>query len=309
MFIKYPKVHRLGKEETDGILDEEVTVQEKLDGANVSIWIDEQGEIHTATRNKEITQGFNGFVDYVKNNKEIRTLLEDNPSYTLYGEWLVRHTISYSEGAYQKFYLFDILDRNRFEEDFEPEKLAGMFIDTDDVASIADFYGIPRPQIFGKGKITEKEAEEFVGKTNLGTVGEGVVIKADNFVNKFGGHSYAKIVSQQFKEDNGITFGGNNKHSETYGEMYVVNKYATLARVEKVMNKLQPLIDERLDLEHIPRIANTCYHDMLTEEIWEIAKKVPALNLKDLKRLANKKFIQIYKDKINGDVSIADRKN
>ena len=34
----YPKIHRLGKEETDGILDHEFVVQEKIDGANISIF-------------------------------------------------------------------------------------------------------------------------------------------------------------------------------------------------------------------------------------------------------------------------------
>jgi len=41
MFIKYPKIYRLGKEENDDILKQEVVIQEKLDGANTSIWIGE----------------------------------------------------------------------------------------------------------------------------------------------------------------------------------------------------------------------------------------------------------------------------
>ena len=44
-FKKYPKIHRLGKEETEGILDGVCYIEEKLDGANASIWIDKRGEI------------------------------------------------------------------------------------------------------------------------------------------------------------------------------------------------------------------------------------------------------------------------
>jgi hypothetical protein len=295
MFISYPKIHRLGKEETDGILDFESILQEKIDGANTSIWLD-GGELHLASRTREITDGFNGFVDYVKENKEINKLLADHPEYRLFGEWLVRHTISYNETAYRKFYLFDIMDGDEF-------------IETTKVDEIAENYNIPHPRIFSVGKHNEADIAEYVGKTELGAVGEGVVIKTRDFINKFGDIQYAKVVTQKFKEDNAITFGGNNKHSETYWEMYVVNKYATLPRVEKIMNKIQPTVDHKLDLPDIPRITGTCYHDMLTEEIWEISKKVHSLDFKQLKRLAIKKFVQIYKDVILGDVSVADRDN
>jgi len=111
----------------------------------------------------------------------------------------------------------------------------------------------------------------------------------------------------EFKESNSITFGGNNKHSETYWEMWVVNKYITLSRVRKIMDKTQPLVDKRLDMEHTPRIANTAYHDMLTEEIWEIQKKATSVNFRALKNLATRKAIQIYHDVLKGNVSIADK--
>ena len=150
---------------------------------------------------------------------------------------------------------------------------------------------------------------EFVGQSNLGKDGEGVVIKNPTFINQFGDYSYAKVVTQRFKETNAITFGGNNKHSETYWEMFIVNKYATLARVKKIMNKIQPTIDKRLDFEHTSRVAGTCYHDMLTEEIWDIAKKAAVVNFRQLKRLASKKFIQIYHDVLREDVSVADKES
>ena len=37
-FLTYKKIHRLGVDETDGILIGKVYVQEKVDGANVQIW-------------------------------------------------------------------------------------------------------------------------------------------------------------------------------------------------------------------------------------------------------------------------------
>ena len=307
MFKRYPKVHRLGKEETDGILEGVVHIEEKIDGANVSIWC-ENGELQCGTRNNHIKEGFNGFVDYVKSHPTLPTLFARCPHLRLYGEWLVRHTIAYNETAYKQFYLFDVTSRNE-ETDADPEAREE-FWPKMAVRELAKDYGLNIPEYHGtflNPKVEEIMA--YVGKSTLGGKGEGVVLKNMEVRDKFGNHNYAKIVTESFKEDNGVTFGGNNKHSDSYWEMYVVNKYMTLARIEKIMNKLQPIIDKKLDLEHIPRISNTAYHDMLTEEIWEIAGKVQTINFATLKRLAMKKAVQIYKDILTGDISVADRKN
>lgn len=304
-FKSYPKIHRLGKEETDGLLDgtEEtlfVVVQEKIDGANTSIWLDDDGVVQCGSRTRQLPadESFNGFVEWARNQETIVSYLTENPTHTLYGEWLVRHTIAYNETAYKKWYLFDVFD-NTSEE----------FLPSIDVGLIAEKYGFNTPAIFAKGFMTVEQIQDHVGRTTLGEQGEGVVIKRYGFKNKFGDHCYAKIVTQKFKENNAITFGGNNKHSDTYQEMYFVQKYCTLARVEKIMHKIQPEIDRRLDLQHIPRVSATCYHDMITEEAWEIAQTGKTVDFSQLKRLATKKFIQIYKDLITGDVSVADRMN
>lgn len=287
MFIAYPKIHRLGKDETVGILNGICTIQEKIDGANVSIWT-ENGQIKCGSRTRELVgDNFNGFVEYVNNHRGIKELFNKYPSVRLYGEWLVKHTIQYNNLAYKQIYLFDIQHVNG----------TGNFWLQTEVEATAKAFGLNYPQIFGVfNNPTEEQLKEFVGKTNLGEKGEGIVIKNIDFMNQFGDPCYAKIVTQDFKENNALTFGGNNKHSDTYWEMYVVNKYCTLARVQKIINKLQPEINEKLDFKHIPRICQTAYHDLITEEIWEIQEKVVALDFKKLKILASKKLAQIYKD-------------
>lgn len=310
MFKRYPKIHRLGKEEVEGILEGVCHVEEKIDGANASIWVDE-GKVRVGSRSQMISndvdnheeQGtFNGLVDYVKNHEGIRRILTEHPDYRLYGEWLVRHTIGYNESSYKQFYLFDIT--KRIDEEVEEE-----FFNKGIVLETAEEYEIKTPT--WHGVLVNPSVEQlmkYVGDSDLGEKGEGIVIKNEAFRDKFGSHNYAKIVTESFKEDNGVTFGGNNKHSDSYWELYTVNKYITVARLEKVMNKIQPLIDKRLDLEHIPRVSNTCYHDMLTEEIWEIQDKVQTLNFNTLKRIAMKKAVAIYKEILSGDISIAHAK-
>lgn len=295
-YISYPKVHRLGKEETDGILDYEVIVQEKVDGANISIF-QHEGKLRCGTRTRMLPEdeSFNGFQEAVQNNFNLAMYFSRNPDHILYGEWLVKHTITYPDEAYRKIYLFDIYDKRG--DKWMPQEY---------VKAEAEFLGLEYPHIFATGKVSEEQVQEFVGKSALAPAGEGVVLKVDGFVNKFGDHAYAKVVHQKFKESNAIVFGGNNKHSETYWEMYVVNKYCTVGRVQKIMQKIQAETERRLGYEHIPRVTQTCYHDMITEEIWEIVQKVPALDFRKLKGLCTKKFVQIYKDILNNSLSIAD---
>lgn len=293
----YGKIHRLGKEEVAGILEGTCVVQEKVDGANTSIWLDDEGDIKMGSRTRILKgdEEFNGFVPYVNAHRGIKLCLEENPTYRLYGEWLVRHTIAYKETAYKKFYLFDIYDTDHF-------------LRISEVQSISETYGIDMVPTHGRFEnLTLENLQEFVGKTEFGDRGEGIVIKNYDYVNGFGDCAFAKIVTESFKEDNAVSFGGNNKFSDTYHEVYVVNKYMTLPRIQKIMHKLQPEINEKLDMKHIPRIMGTAYHDMLTEEIWGIVKDVPKLDFKSLKRISDKKSKQIFVDLINDDVNVHDK--
>lgn len=297
-FRNYGKVHRLGKEETDGILVGVCHIQEKIDGANTSIWL-EDGELCMGTRTRKLPaegDDFNGFVSYVRTHEGIQKFFADHPTMRLYGEWLVKHTIAYKETAYRKFYLFDIYTDE------------GKWLPAYRVQEFAEGYGIDSVPLHGAiENPTEDQLRELVGKSEFGDRGEGIVIKNLAFINEFGETVFAKLVHESFKEDNAVTFGGNNKHSDTYHEMWVVNKYMTLPRVKKVMDKIQPTINKRLDMEHIPRVVNTAYHDMLTEEIWEIQGRVPKLDFKALGRCAQKKAKQIYVDILNDTISIADQ--
>lgn len=288
-FHRYPKIYRLGLDEVDGILEGKCYIQEKLDGANTSIYL-RDGKIICASRNMEKESGFNGFVDYVNSHEGIKRFFHDHPNERLYGEWLVKHTITYKATAHNKFYLFDIMTE------------AGDFISPPVVETIAIEYEMDYPKIMNViENPTIEGLKPHIGISMLGDVGEGIVIKNPTFINKFGYMSYAKIVTEKFKEDNAATFGGNNKHAEAYWEMWIADKYMTLARVKKAEDAI--LNSEggmyMLGLEDTPRVISTAYHDLLTEEIWAIQKKVPAVSFKTLSRICMKKARVIFHDMLN----------
>lgn len=301
-FRKYEKIYRLSKEEVDGILIGTVNVTEKLDGANLSIWLGDNGEIRVGSRNNDLTANgneFNGAVAYCNSHPGIRKFLEAIPGYRLYGEWLVRHTLSYDETAYKKFYLFDVYSEEHGFLEQESVQVYGKQFGIETVPYLGEF---TNPTLQELTALVEKHPSVF------GKVREGIVIRNPNFVNKFGDKVNAKLVSEGFMEDNGVVFGGNNKYSEAYWEQYISNKYIDVARVEKIMNKIQPEVNKRLDMEHIPRIINTVYHDMITEEAWEIAQKVKKIDYDILKRICSKKIKQVYMDILNNNISVADQK-
>lgn len=298
-FKEYNKIHALHKEECEGILEGKCYIQEKVDGANASIWLSEDG-IHCGSRTRDLTlagDDFNGFVTYVNNHEGIKRFFDHNPNLRLYGEWLVRHTIGYNETAYKHFYLFDI------------ENEHGECLSMEEVNEYAQHYGIKTVELFAvMDNPTIENIKEHAGKSVLGSKGEGVVVKNLSYINKFGVKQYGKFVTQEFKEDNAVTFGGNNKSSETYNEMYYVNKFMNLARVQKNFHKLESM-EGRLDMKHIPRMMSMCYHDLITEECWEIAKDMGKSNkrfdFKAFENLCNKKSKSIFIELLTGDVSVA----
>lgn len=293
-YKSYPKIHALHKEEVENILDYEVVVQVKVDGANTVVYLSD-GVVRCGTRNRELPldEPFRGLQEYIASKPKIKEYLEAHPDLILYGEWLVKHSVNYTQDHYNKWYLFDVLEGEEYWEQSYVEELAKLL-------------EVEYPIVYGEGKFTVEELDGFVEQEWLGHRNEGVVIKPLDYTNQWGDKPYAKRVSQAFKEQNAIVFGGNDKHSDAYWEQYVTNKYCTIATLEKNLNKLAPEIGERLDKKHTPQVAGTCVHDTWVENAWEIFKKVPKLDFKKTQNLMMRKYVQLYHDKLDNSFSVAD---
>jgi len=284
-FKWYGKIYRMGKDETEGLLQWVCTIQEKVDGANLSIWM-EDSEIHVWSRTQDVTLGsFRGAVEYCKGHKGICEYLRLYPLHRLYGEWLVPHTItSYNAENYSHFYIFDIENEewNRMSQEY--------------VRSVAKDYKIRTPHTFAV--ITNPTIDnlmEFVGKSTLWPIGEWVVVKNEKFVNKFGNECYGKIVWDEFKEDNAIVFG--NAASDD-AEMKLVSKYVNIERIRKVMNKIEQNEDKDIERKDISKIIWMTYYDFLQEEVGSISK-MGIINFNRLSKLSTQKIARIALDIID----------
>lgn len=268
--IKYPKIYRIGKDETDWLLNEDVIVQEKIDWANLSIRMDD-GEIYVWSRTQIVWHPkadvwFNWAVEYVKSHEGIRKLLTDNPTRRLFGERLVKHTIEYPPQYYNKFRMFDIMT-NYDEEQEYPE-----FLNPQEVYEIAEKHWIESPKIYHTGKTTEKDIESYAKETVLWDKTEWVVIKSCGWINRFGRHCYGKFVTDQFIEQNSIAFGSTNKYMEK--EHNISMKFCTPARFKKIVHKIEQDKWEDFSKKNIAEIIGRMNYDILTEEVNEICQWV-----------------------------------
>ena len=105
-------VVRHGKTFTQSTLvgNPQIVIQEKLDGANASFKRDGD-KVLCFSRNTQLDEHntLRGFYNWVQENIKAEDLVEDG---TYFGEWLVKHKLSYGENE-NKFYLFDIYDEDK----------------------------------------------------------------------------------------------------------------------------------------------------------------------------------------------------
>lgn len=266
--IKYPKIRRLWTEETEWILIWKCIIQEKIDWANSSVRL-EDWLLHIWSRTQllcrwdEVYNWFNWLVNYIKSHEWINKLLKDNPTYRLYGERLVQHSIRYSPEHYNHFWMYDILI---WWDEEQPE-----FMNPVDVFNIAFDYNICRPHLYAvMENPTIETLQDYMYKPNLWDKQEGIVIKNTEFINKFGRPQYAKLVNEAFKEQNKIIFWNSNKYDEK--ENIRALKFMTPWRFMKIVHKIEQDKQCRFSEKHIWEIIWRCQYDVISEEIPWIVK-------------------------------------
>ena len=275
------------RDETKWILDWVCFIQEKIDWANLSVWR-KYWETMVWSRNQDVSSGsFRWAVEYIRSHKGIKSLLDTlEGDVRLYGEWLVPHTITnYNSLSYKTFYLFDM-------------EINGTKLPIEKVQEYSIDYKIDSPIIFAKLDCPDIESlNKYVGMSAIWPKGEWIVIKNDLFQDEWWNCNYAKIVSPEFKEDNWIVFGNHQKGDV---EMKITNKYITLGRVKKIINKIEQQQDKDISKADIKQIIWRVQHDVITEEAWNISKE-HTICFRKLKGIMWKKTARIAVDIIEGN--------
>lgn len=284
-FLKYVHLERIGTNEVDGIEIGLTYVFPKLDGTNGQVWRDEVGKIQAGSRNRVLSADADnaGFFAWVQDQENIRLYLDAHPHHTLYGEWLVPHSLkTYRDDAWRRFYVFDVLDQT-----------TGAFKHYENYKDGLEAFGVE--YLAPIAQVRNGSTDHYLKCLDKNTylirdgegVGEGVVIKNYNWQNKFGRVTWAKLVTNEFRE----------KHTKAMGvpeiggkilEEKIVDEFVSDHLVKKVHAKIATENDG-WQSKFIGQLLGRVWHDLITEEMFEILKrhKNPKIDFSAMVRLCN----------------------
>lgn len=310
-FRTYDHVERLGHEDVDGLLVGRVHVFPKLDGTNASVWWN--AGLQTGSRRRVIDTGDDnaGFASWAHGKADVlQAALGDLPSgAVLYGEWLVPHTLkTYREEAWRRFWVFDVYDR--VSEQYVPYEMYSAILAQYGIDCVPPLCWIANPT--EEDVRRQVDANTYLIRDGMG-VGEGIVLKNYAWRNKFGRQPWAKIVRNEFKEQNAIAFGTCEKNGQFQVEVAIAERFMTPTFVAKTRAKIlrdvtnqlgypdgvaQKAVEEANRGKIIPRLLATCYHDLVIEELWSALKEhhEPTINFKLLRQHVQAKVKEYAKD-------------
>lgn len=289
-FKKYPDIERLGSEDNKDILAFEtdtIVVEEKVDGGNFSMWIEENGLICFGSRNRNLTaendkKTFEGYQTWLREhllNLEKQGILL-NQDYYYYLEVMQKHTISYTKAP--KFIGIDIRMKHMAnQEGF------GFFLGRDTREQEFTRLKIENVPLVWRGTVKEikkMDINQMITKSAYYEgKAEGVVLK--NYVRKHPHENhqlYAKIVTDEFKENNKAVFGGlKQKNSDT---SKIIEQYCTEARIKKAVLKFVNEEGLPLDRKLMAKVPTHVTKDILKEEFKEIYDNYSFVDFKEMKQ-------------------------
>lgn len=292
MFIRYPHLEKFGNLEVEGIEHGIAYVFPKLDGTNGSIWWGESNRqeprIRFGSRNRELSLESDnaGMANALCNDGRLGRFFNEYPRLRLYGEWLVPHTLKgYVDDAWRKFYVFDVYSDE-----------TQQFLSYEDYKPKLEEFGLDYIPCFWK--IKDGDLEKFIKcakdcryllKDDC-EVGEGVVIKNYNWINKFQRQTWAKIITSEFKTQH-IHAMGPMEIGNITNEERIVDFACTEALIEKEYAKI---VNENggWSAKYIPRLLETVYYCVVTEELWGALKKINfgTINFKSLRHYVIEKI-------------------
>lgn len=297
-FKKYMHVEKLGNSEVENILNGTVYLFYKIDGTNGGIYLADDGQsLRFSSRNRELSLDKDNanFMQMMLEDKEqyneLLTLLQEHPTYIIYGEWLVPHTLkTYKEDAWKHFYVFDVYD-------METEK----YLSYDVYKALLDNYShIKYIPLFRKlENPTQEQLVSLLDETGdwLVTSGlsEGIVIKNYDFSNHYGRTVWAKLLTEDFRSKKHDTRSGNKEMKQSDNALeYQISKLLTVEHILKEKSKIEESKGDWQD-KYIFELLNRVFIEFWRDN-WELILnkfKLPTINFRVLKKLCDEQVKKV----------------
>lgn len=249
-----------------------IQISEKIDGSNACIAYDSETDALVAfSRKQELSKNntLRGFWDYAK--KLDKTAFAANPSFRVFGEWLVSHKIHYTADNLNGWYVYDIYDTDKEE-----------WLSQDVVKNFCDNAGLNYIHVLYEGPfISWCHCRNFMKTPGYGDEQEGIVVKNQTKLNNPNSRQpfYLKIVNDEFKEKMSVREVDPEKEKAKCEAQILVESIVTKNRIEKELFKMRDegIIPEKVSPEGMKLVARTLpkriYEDCIKEDK-EIVDKV-----------------------------------
>lgn len=291
MIHGYPEVFALGHKAIEGIFDDEVLIEEKIDGSQFSF-----GNI-----DGELVCKSKGRIQFVEApDSMFRLAIESVKTLDLHPNWTYRceylskpkhNTLAYNRVPIKNLILFDIDTGLESYMSYENKKVEAERLGLEIVPQI--YYGMVKDFAM---------LQEFLQKESIlgGQKIEGVVIKNYSRFGKSKKVFMGKYVSEAYKEVHDKDWKVTNPSGNDF-IILLIEKYRTEARWQK---SIQHLKEEEL-LENSPRdigiLIKEIASDIIKECEDEIKETLYLHFIPVIKRGITKGFPEFYKDKLAMD--------
>ena len=248
-----------------------ISITTKIDGANASIaWDETTGKLEAFSRTNLLDQpgSLRGFYDYVKTEIEPKTDWSAYRDFVFFGEWCVKHSVTYNPDWYNKWRVYDIWCKS-----------AGCYVSQERVKATCRQLGLEYIEELYYGPfVSWDHCRSFIGKSKAyGPEQEGVVIKNQDKLaaEDRTAPAYIKIVDERFKESHKVKAKRELSPEEAAAKergTTLAASVVTEARVRKIILKL---VDEgKLPSELGPKdmgavmkqLPKLAFDDVLKEE-------------------------------------------
>jgi len=269
MIHSYSKVYQIGHKVIKDIFNDEILIEEKIDGSQFSFGVIE-GELRARSNNKQLIleapdNMFKKAVDIVR---ELEPLL--HPGWTYRGEYLQKpkhNTLAYERIPKNNIIGFDIMREGQEDYLTYDEKLVEF-----------ERIGLEIVPIIYQGKVDSLAMfNEFLEHTSIlgGQKIEGVVVKNYHLITDDKKVAMGKYVSEAFKEVHNEDWKKRNP-SRTDIVLQIIDKYKSEARWNKAIQHVREngILDE--SPKDIGKLIQEVSEDIITEcqdEIKEILFK------------------------------------
>lgn len=296
-FHEYPKIKRLGDADNSNLLtipEDEIVVQEKIDGANFRFVITEDGPIFGSHHNdldeethnvKNWNKQWKKAVDFVREKLDGKDL-SDYIGCIFYGETTTKHTVPYNQELIPPFLGFDILNKCNAWIDY---------FTTSAIFHFLDLPMVPKIGIWSAGDLPEL-TDDFIPKSEFYEgQAEGIVLK--NYKRQI----FAKKRSEAFLDK----FGKKKSFAKkpTNDEMRIIKKFCPSERIEKQIFKLLRKGEDLGMALMGMKLPHNVYVDMVEEEWREIlVKNSFIIDVRKLRKFVAQKCVIVLTAMIDDNI-------